>query len=55
MKNYNKNKESSYLMYLDANSLYGWAMFQKMPVNSFKWKQNMLKFNEKFIRNYDEQ
>ena len=37
MKNYNnKNIESSYLMYLDGNNLYGWAMFQKLPVNSFK-------------------
>ena len=26
MKNYNKNKESSYLMYLDANNWYGWEM-----------------------------
>ena len=54
MENHNKNNESSYLMYLDANNLYGWAMSQKLPVNSFKWKQNMLKFNEEFIRNYDE-
>ena len=29
MKNYNKNIELVYLMYLHANNLYGWAMFQK--------------------------
>ena len=35
MKNYDKIKESSYLMYLDANSLYVWAMSQKQPVGGF--------------------
>ena len=39
MKNYNKNIESSYLTYLNASILYGWAMFQKLPVNDFKWKK----------------
>ena len=37
MRTYDKNKESSYLMYLDANNLYGWAMSRKQPVGSFKW------------------
>ena len=39
MKNYDKNIELSYFVYLDANNLYGWAMFQKLPVNGFKWKK----------------
>ena len=32
MKNYNKNKDSSYLIYLDANNPYGWAMSRKLPL-----------------------
>ena len=39
MKNYDKNKESSYLMYLHASNLYGWAMSQKLPVIGFKWEK----------------
>ena len=39
MKNYDKNKESSYIQYLEANNLYGWVMSQKLPVDGFKWKK----------------
>ena len=39
MKNYDKNIESSYIQYLDASNLYGWAMPQKLPVDGFKWKK----------------
>ena len=35
LKNYDKIIESSCLMYLDANNLYGWEMSQKLTVNSF--------------------
>ena len=56
MKNYDKNIESSYIEYLDANILYGWAMSQKLPVNGFKWieQKKLSKFNEDFIKNHDE-
>ena len=51
MKNYDENKESSYIQYLDANNLYGGAMFQKLPVNGFKWVNNEI--NEELIKNYN--
>ena len=34
---FNKNKLNKYLMYLDANNLYGSAMSEKLPIHSFKW------------------
>ena len=54
MKNYNKDKEESFIQYLDANILYGWTMSQKLPVSGFQWKKNMSKFIKEFIKNYDE-
>ena len=50
MENYDKNKESSYIQYLDANNLYGWAMSQKLPVNNFKWVEDVSRINEEFIK-----
>ena len=37
MKEYNKEKPSKYIMYLDANNLYGYAMSQYLPTDGFKW------------------
>ena len=54
MKNYDENKESTNIQYLDANNLYVWAMSQKLPVNGFKWVNDVTEINEKFIKNYDE-
>ena len=54
MKNYDKNIESSYIEYLDANNLYGWAMSQKLPTNGFRWVEDLSQFNEDFIKKYDQ-
>ena len=37
MKNYDPSKESKYIMYLDANNLYGYAMSQPLPTDGFQW------------------
>ena len=53
MKNHDKSKESSYLIYLDANNLYGRTMSQTLPVEGFKWVKNVSKIDEELIKNYD--
>ena len=54
MNNYDKIIKSSYLMFLNANNLYGWAISKKLPVNGFKWENDLSRFNESFIKNYNE-
>ena len=36
MENYDASKHNGYIMYLDSNSLYGWAMSQPLPMSNFK-------------------
>ena len=55
MKDYDENKESSYLKYWDVNNLYSWAIFQKLPVNNFEWIEDTSQVNEDFIKSYNEQ
>ena len=52
MDNYDANNEYSYIEYLDANELYGWAISQKLPVNGFKWIEvsKLSEFNKGFIK-----
>ena len=37
MQNYDPEQPTSFLQYLDANNLYGWAMSQPMPTGNFHW------------------
>ena len=55
MKSYYENKESSFLIYDDANNLYGFAMCKKLPVGNFKWVDDLSIFTEDFIKNSDEE
>jgi hypothetical protein len=47
MRTYDKNKQSNYIMYLDANNLYGWAMSQPLPYGDFEWVENPEEVNHK--------
>ena len=55
MKDYDKNKQSSCLKYWDLHNLYGWAVSQKLSINSFEWMEVTSFFNEDFIKNYNEE
>ena len=46
MKIYDENEESSFLEYLDASNLYGWAMSEPLPVSDFDWMEDISKLDE---------
>ena len=52
-KDYDKNKEASYLKYWDLNNLNGQAMLQKLQVKKFEWIENTSQFNEDFRKSYN--
>ena len=52
MKSYNEKAISSYLQYLDANKLCGWAMSKKLPISNFKW-DDINKYTSGYIKTYD--
>ena len=54
MKSYNKDILSPYLMYLDANNLYGWAICKKLPEGEFKSVKRLSIFAEDQIKDYNE-
>ena len=47
VKCYDSSKESVFIVYLDANNLYGWAMIQYLPCGGVKW------LNKKEIDKFD--
>ena len=47
VEDFDASKPTNYLMYLDANNLYGWAMSQKLPEKEFDW------MTEQQLENFD--
>ncbi|XP_065370870.1 uncharacterized protein LOC135963015 [Calliphora vicina] len=45
VSDYDSTKESNYLIYLDVNNLYGYAMSQYLPYKNFEWVENFENFN----------
>ena len=45
---YNPEKTNNFIMYYDANNLYGWAMSQPLPYSGFKWLTENEKRKGKF-------
>ena len=52
MKNHNENTSSSFLMYLDANILYGYPMMNLLPMGGFKWDDEK-RYTEDVIKNFN--
>ena len=50
MKDYDENKESSYIIYGDYNNLYGWAMSENLPFDGFVRIDDLSKTDEDFIK-----
>lgn len=44
MESYNPNESDKFIMYFDANNLYGWAMSQSLPTHGFKWSDEDIDF-----------
>lgn len=41
MKDFNPDKPTTFIQYLDVNNLYGWAMSQRLPAHGFKWLKGL--------------
>ena len=54
-KDYDRFNEWPYIKYWDVNKLNGWVMSKKLPVNDFKWTEDISELEESFIKSYNEE
>ena len=51
MKDYDRNKESSYIQYWDVNNLNDWTMSQKLPVSKFDRIKDTFEYTKDVMKN----
>ena len=51
MKDYDRNKESSYILYWDVNNLNDWTMSQKLPVSKFDRIKDTFEYTKDVMKN----
>ena len=49
MNDYDPEELSTFITYLDMNTLYGWAMGEYFPYEEFKWLENIDEFDTNSI------
>ena len=49
MNDYDPEKPSTFITYLDMNNLYGWAMSEYLPYGEFEWLENIDEFDKNSI------
>ena len=51
MTDYDSEKPSTFITYLDKNNLYGWTMSECLPYGEFEWLKNVDRFNVNYSIN----
>ena len=54
MNDYDPEKPSTFITYLDKNNLYGWTMSEYLPYGEFNWLKNVDKFDVNSINEKSE-
>ena len=53
MKDHDKNRQLPYVKYWDVNNLYVQAIPQTLPVNDFRWVEDISEFDNSFRKSYN--